>query len=42
MIDQPVPVRGYPETFQQRRAYIKPPPCGNEMYDSFLERVCSS
>jgi hypothetical protein len=34
-----VELRGYPETQQQRRAYIKQHPCGNERQDDRMERA---
>ena len=33
-------LRGYPETLQQGRAFIKQPPCGNEMQDDRVVRAC--
>ena len=35
-------VRGYPETCQHCRAFVKPPSCGNEIQDDRMERVCSA
>ena len=35
-------VRSYPETNQQRHAYIKQHPCGNERQDDRMERVYSA
>ena len=35
-----VALRGYPETLQQGRAFIKQPPCGNEMQDDRVVRAC--
>jgi len=32
-------VRGYPDTHQQRPAYLKQPPCGKERQDDCIERV---
>jgi len=34
-----VGLRGYPETQQQRRAYIKQHPCGNERQDDRMGRA---
>ena len=36
------PLRGYPETLQQRRACIKQLPCGNEMQGNHFEKACSA
>ena len=32
-------LRGYPETFQRRRAYVKQHPCGNEKQGDRMERA---
>ncbi len=37
--DEQLEVRGCPETQQQRRAYIKQHPCGNERQDDRMGRA---